>query len=121
MPITASLDENGRDLVLIRIVPAARDLLWDDVSSPELLASWFGTYTGDPTSGSVLLTMNAESGDVPAETFTIHACEPRELLTVSSGMGEQTWRLTLTLADAAVHRAGDSTGADAPAPGAGLA
>lgn len=101
MEITGALTADGTDLVLVRHVPAARAEVWRHLTESERLAAWFGTYTGDPASGTVQVTMTAEPGDDVASEYTIHACTPQELLTVSSAAGEGTWRLSLELADGA--------------------
>lgn len=97
MTITGTLDTAGRDLVLTRVVAAPAARIWEHVSRSELLATWYGTYTGDPASGSVQVTMTAEPGEASTSEYTIHACEPGRLLTVSSSMGEDTWTLSLEL------------------------
>lgn len=100
MSITGAVAPGGHDLVLTRTVPVARSLIWDHLADPELLATWYGTYAGDPATGRVEVTMTAEPGATEAEEFTIHACETGRLLSVSSAVGEETWRLSVELADA---------------------
>lgn len=100
MTITGTLDTAGHDLVLTRVVAAPAARIWEHVSRSALLATWYGTYTGDPASGVVQVTMTAEPGEASTSDYTIHACEPGRLLTVSSSMGEDTWRLSLELAAA---------------------
>ncbi|MGO1225610.1 MULTISPECIES: hypothetical protein [unclassified Brachybacterium] len=100
MPITGTLDTAGPDLVLTRTVAAPAARIWEHLNRSELLGTWFGTFTGDPASGSVMVAMTADPGEASASEYTIHACEPGRLLTVSSSMEEGTWRLSLELADA---------------------
>ncbi|MGP9843977.1 SRPBCC domain-containing protein [Brachybacterium sp. 107] len=100
MAITGSLDRDGHDLVLTRSVLAPRARIWDHLTRSDLLATWFGTFAGDPTTGRVQVLMNAEPGEASASEYTIHACDAGELLTVSSSMGEGTWRLSVELDDA---------------------
>lgn len=100
MTISGTLDTAGPDLVLTRVVAAPAARIWEHVSHSALLATWYGTYTGDPASGSVQVTMTAEPGEASTSEYTVHACEPGRLLTVSSSMGEDTWRLSLQLAAA---------------------
>lgn len=115
MSITGELSADGRDLVLTRTLAATPAQVWQHLVDPALLETWYGTWTGDPTSGVVQVTMTAEPGDAAASPFTIHACEPERLLTVSSAMGEDTWKLSLEIAPA-----GDGAGADcADAAGGG--
>ena len=96
MTITGTLDTAGRDLVLTRVVAAPAARIWEHVSRSALLATWYGAYTGDPASGSVQVTMTAEPGEASTSDYTIHACEPGRLLTVSASM-EGTWTLSLEL------------------------
>lgn len=100
MAITGDLDADGQDLVLIRTIAASRDRIWAHLSTSALLETWFGTVEGDPGSGQVQVTMTAEPGEASAADYTIHACERGALLTVSSAMGADTWRLSVELADA---------------------
>lgn len=111
MTITGDLDADGQDLVLTRTLAAPRDRIWAHLSTSALLETWFGTFEGDPGSGQVQVTMTAEPGDSSAAEYTIHACEQSALLTVSSAMGEDTWRLSVELADAGGAEASDSAGA----------
>lgn len=99
MAITGHLDRDRHDLVLVRDVPVPRPQIWEHLADPDLLATWFGTYTGDPSTGRIQLTMNAEPGEAAASEYTIHTCDEGELLTVSSAMGEGAWRLSVELAD----------------------
>ena len=100
MSITGELTADGRDLVLARSLAVTPAQVWQHLVDPVLLETWYGTYSGDPASGVVQVTMTAEPGDASASPFTIHACEPERLLTVSSVMGEETWTLSLEIAEA---------------------
>ncbi|WP_413544081.1 SRPBCC family protein [Citricoccus nitrophenolicus] len=94
----------GRTIQIQRTLSQPPEDVWAYLTDPELLR-WFGTYTGDPASGSVQLAM-VEAPDRP-ETCVIEACErPSRLevtLTEPSGAG---WLLRLSL-DAG--EAGDGT------------
>lgn len=110
MTITGTLD--GPDLVLRRTVPASRARIWRYLATPDRLATWYGTYSGDPASGTIEVTMTAEPGDPSTSPWTVHACESERLLTVSSAIGEETWRLSVELdgaSDGAGGAAGDLT------------
>ncbi|QCU77314.1 SRPBCC family protein [Citricoccus sp. SGAir0253] len=70
--------------------------VWAHLSDPALLARWYGTYTGDPASGSVRLAM-AEAPDRPGEC-TIEACErPHRLAVVLRDAPGAGWRLRVSL------------------------
>ena len=98
MAITGHLEADGRDLVLTRTVLAARNDIWAHLSRSDLLETWYGTYTGDPADGTVMVAMNAEPGEAAPAEYTIHTCEPGTLLTVSSAAEGGTWRLSFELA-----------------------
>ncbi|SKB10096.1 SRPBCC domain-containing protein [Aeromicrobium choanae] len=94
---------NGRDgVVLTRTFRAPIKSVWAAITESDRLARWIGTWSGDPSSGSVEFRMNAEGDDVQDETFTIHRCEPPHLLEVSSPAGEtDTFDLLLELTETA--------------------
>ena len=94
---TGTLDDDGRTLVLSRTFTAAIEEVWASVTESERLGRWFGTWTGDPASGSVMVTMNAEPESAPAERFDIQACEPPRLLSVSAINAYGSWELTVEL------------------------
>lgn len=77
--------------------------VWGYLTDPGLLR-WYGTYTGDPASGSVQLAM-VEAPDQPGEC-AIEVCErPSRLhVTLKDPRGSE-WRLRLSL-DQAVEEAG---------------
>ena len=110
MSITGRLD--GGDLVLRRTVPASRTRIWQHLTESGRLATWYGTYAGDPASGVVEVTMTAEPGEPSTSPWNIHACERERLLIVSSALGDQVWKLSLELeggSDGAGGAAGDLT------------
>lgn len=78
-----------QSLVLERTFPAPIASAWAAVTESDRLERWIGTWTGDPSSGSVEFRMTAEGEDVDAETFVIHACEPPRLLAVTASGGDE--------------------------------
>jgi uncharacterized protein YndB with AHSA1/START domain len=76
--------------------------VWAAVTEPERLERWIGTWTGDPTTGSVQFRMTAEAEDAPAEEHRILECDPpHRLVTESSSPTDDTvWRIELALAEA---------------------
>ena len=105
MKPTATARRDERDgttyVVFRREFRAPISDVWAAVTEPERLERWIGTWSGDPTSGSIEFRMTAEAEDAPAETHRIVACDPpRRLVTESSGAGDETvWRLELDLAE----------------------
>lgn len=71
-------------------LPVAR--IWTMLASPEGLGAWFGSYTGDPSSGWVRLTMNDEH-DTATTNVRIIRCSPPTRLAVDL----DGWVLELTL------------------------
>ena len=94
---TGTLDDDGRTLVLRRTFTAGIEEVWASVTESERLGRWFATWTGDPASGSVMVTMNAEPGAGSAQRFDIRACEPPRLLSVSAINDYGHWQLTVEL------------------------
>jgi uncharacterized protein YndB with AHSA1/START domain len=94
---TGTLHDDGRTLVLSRTFTAGIDEVWASVTESERLERWFGTWTGDPASGWVMVTMNAEPESQSAMRFDIQACEPPRLLSISAVNDYGNWRLTVEL------------------------
>jgi uncharacterized protein YndB with AHSA1/START domain len=82
---------NGHDSVVIdRTFQAPIESVWAAITESDRLGRWVGTWTGDPTTGSVLFRMNAEGDDIEPETFTIHECDPpRRISLTSQVVGQQ--------------------------------
>jgi uncharacterized protein YndB with AHSA1/START domain len=75
----------GRDSVVFdRTFAAPAASVWAAITESDRFERWIGTWTGDPSEGTVVFRMTAEGDDVPDELFTIHRCEPPHLLAVSS-------------------------------------
>ena len=94
---TGTLHDDGRTLALTRTFTAGIEEVWASVTESERLGRWFGTWTGDPASGSVMVTMNAEPESGSAQRFDIRACEPPRLLSVSAINDYGHWHLTVEL------------------------
>lgn len=87
---------DGPELVIHRMLPHPIDDVWAWLTEPELLGRWYGTWTGDPSSGIVELTM-LEAPDHPG-TCRIIRCEPPTQLAVSLiDPEDQAWDLQVTL------------------------
>lgn len=94
---TGHLEDDGTTLVLTRRFEAPIDDVWASITESERVARWYGSWTGDPADGFVMLTMNAEPGEIPPARFDIDVCEPPRLLAVSSTDDYGTWKLTCEL------------------------
>jgi uncharacterized protein YndB with AHSA1/START domain len=90
-------------VVFEREFRAPIDDVWAAVTEPDRLERWFGTWSGDPASGSVEVRMNAEGEDVSGSRYDIVRCEPPRHLAVRVPYGDGAWDLRLDLrADAEV-------------------
>ena len=99
MNLTGTLEDDGRTLVLVRRFGVPIDDVWASVTESDRLARWFGTWTGDPASGTVLVTMNAEAEPGAPAPFRVDACEPPRLLAVSAEDEYGNWRLSAELTE----------------------
>ncbi|WP_238421712.1 SRPBCC family protein [Gordonia sp. 'Campus'] len=90
-------------VVLERTFAAPIDAVWAAITEPSRLERWIGTWTGDPTSGSVDFRMTAEGDDVESERFSILECTPPQRLAVTSttpgDQGDEVWLLELDLSE----------------------
>lgn len=86
----------GPAIQITRSLPHAIEDVWDHLTHPDRLARWYGTYTGDPATGSVEVTM-VEAPDQPGRC-TIEACErPHRLHVVLEDPDGVAWRLRVDL------------------------
>lgn len=91
---------DGQDLVvLVRTFRAPIADVWAAVTESERLGRWIGTWTGEPTSGSVQFRMIAEGDDIPEQTYRIRACLPPHQLTVRIEDVGGSWDLGLNLTE----------------------
>ena len=97
MKPTGAFDPTSSDLVLSRRFSATIDDVWASITVSERLARWFGTWTGDPSTGTVMVTMNAEPDEYPAVAYHIEACEPPLLLVLHTTDDHGTWHLRAAL------------------------
>lgn len=83
--ITGTLEtvDGAEHLVLTRTVPAPIDRVWDAFTVSQQLALWFGTWEGDPASGSVDVSMTFED-EAGAEPYVIDTCEKPNHLRVTT-------------------------------------
>lgn len=92
----ASVD--GRPAVVFeRSFRAPIEAVWAAVTESSRLERWYGTWTGDPASGSVDVNLNAEGEGVSGETYEIARCEPPHHLAVRVVSDYGVWDLRLEL------------------------
>ncbi|WP_341255251.1 SRPBCC domain-containing protein [uncultured Dietzia sp.] len=81
-------------VVFPRRLPMSRDQAWAAVTDPARTARWIGSWSGDPASGTVEMTMCAEEGS-PAETVEVLRCEAPNLVVVR--IGPDGWVVTVRI------------------------
>ena len=81
-------------VVFPRRLPLSREEAWAAVTDPARTARWIGSWSGDPASGTVEMTMSAEEGS-PAETVGVLRCEAPNLVVVR--IGPDGWVVTVRI------------------------
>lgn len=89
-------DVDGMRLEFVRTYDVGIADVWSALTDPDRLGRWFGTWSGEPATGSVELRM---SGDEPAQKVTIVECEPPIRLVVDLPSPDDTWRLAVSLTE----------------------
>lgn len=92
-------DEQGACLEFTRTFPTDVADLWSAITEPSRCARWFGNWTGDPSTGSVQVVMNAED-DNSAQPVTIVECTEAARLVVELPAPEGSWNLAMDLSEA---------------------
>ena len=95
----SALEDDGTTLALTRRYGSPIEDVWASITESDRLARWFGTWTGDPSTGSVMVTMNAEAEAVPASRYQIRTCQPPRVLAVSAIDDAGTWNLRADLSE----------------------
>lgn len=86
------------ELVLHRHFDASPETVWTVLTDATECGRWLGTWTGDPATGFVEMTMVAEEGDAK-QTVKILECRAPEVIRVQQGPEEQPWTLEVRLAE----------------------
>lgn len=89
-------DPAGMRLEFVRSYDQPVAEVWAALVEPERMARWFGTWTGDPSTGTVDLVMTEEEGATPSPV-TIVACDPPHRLVVDVSGPDGSWPLAVTL------------------------
>jgi hypothetical protein len=74
---TGTLDDDGHTLVLVRRFTAPIEDVWASVVDSERLSRWFGTWSGDPSTGSVMLTITPRPSLCRLRATTSARASPR--------------------------------------------
>jgi len=89
-------DPHGMRLEFTRTYREPIEEVWSAITEPDRTARWFGTWTGDPRSGSVELVMTEDEGATP-QTVTILECAAPTSLVVDLPSADGIWRLSVSL------------------------
>ena len=90
-------DADGVRLELVRELDAAQGEVWAALTEPALLERWFGTWSGDPAEGTVLLAMG-EDPDGEPQPVVLRECTAPSRLAVDLPSPDGTWPLDVALA-----------------------
>lgn len=86
----------GPEIRISRDIDASIGEVWSFLTRSDLLARWYGTWSGDPSEGVVRLAM-VEAPAAP-EPCRINRCEPPWILDVTISNAEaESWNLELRL------------------------
>lgn len=92
----------GSALVFTRHFKDSLAVVWAAVTDPERSAHWFGTWTGDPADGFVMVTMNAEGEENATPLrYEIERCNSPQVLQVTSTDDFGSWNLIIELEESA--------------------
>lgn len=91
-------DDDGLRLQFIRTYDVPVEDVWAALTEPGRVARWFGTWTGDPATGSIEVRMTAEE-ETSAQTVQILECQPPRRLAMNLPSPDGAWHLTLSLRD----------------------
>lgn len=90
-------DEHGMRLEFVRTYDDPVEDVWSALTEPDRVARWFGTWTGDPATGTVKLLMSEDENSTP-QPVRILECQPPARLVVELPSPDGTWRLSVSLA-----------------------
>lgn len=89
-------DDEGVRLEFVRTYDDPAADVWSALTEPDRTARWIGSWTGDPTTGTIHLTMSAEE-DAPSQAVSILTCEPPTRLVVDMPSPDGVWNLAVDL------------------------
>ena len=119
---TVIRDDEGLRLEFVRTFPDPIDRVWAAVTDPDELAKWFGTWRGDPSTGSIELC--SIEGDGSYTPTPVVECDPPRKVAVIVASPDGDWPLSVELSEAEgvttlvfVHRLAEPYDASSVGPG----
>lgn len=115
-------DEEGMRLEFVRQFPDSIERVWSAVTDPGELARWFGTWRGDPSTGTI--EVRPIEGDGTFQPTELVACEPPRRVAIVLPSPDGPWPLSVTLSEVEggtrmvfVHRLAEPYDATSVGPG----
>ncbi|HEV7811121.1 MAG TPA: SRPBCC domain-containing protein [Candidatus Limnocylindrales bacterium] len=115
-------DAEGTRLEYVRSFPDPIERIWAAITNPDELATWFGTWRGDPSSGWV--EVSSMEGDGTFKRTQVVECDRPNRVSVVLPTPYGPWPLSISLSESEgvttavfIHRLAD--GDDAGSLGAG--
>ena len=114
-------DDQGLRLEFVRTYDTSAADVWSAVTDPERLGRWFGTWSGDPATGTVQLQMVEATTPQDAK---IVECSPPHRLAIETLSPDGPWPLSVSLTEHAgrttlvfTHRLAEPYDASSIGPG----
>lgn len=104
-PATGYL-RNGDELVITRTVDLSPAEAWEALTTPDRLAAWYGTFSGDPASGRIQISMSAEGETYANDADVLECVSGREFQLRFHGA--YPWQIGVEIAPARGGRAAES-------------
>jgi uncharacterized protein YndB with AHSA1/START domain len=92
---TVIRDDEGMRLEFVRTFPDPIERVWRAVTDPTELAVWFGTWRGDPSTGTI--EVQPIEGNGTFEPATLVECDPPRRVAVVLASADGPWPLSVTL------------------------
>ncbi|HZG95443.1 MAG TPA: SRPBCC family protein [Mycobacteriales bacterium] len=89
-------DDQGMRLEFVRSYDEPIDNVWGALTESERLSRWFGTWSGDPSTGTVDLLMQEDQSGGP-QPARILECAPPTRLVVELPSPDGPWLLSVAL------------------------
>jgi uncharacterized protein YndB with AHSA1/START domain len=92
-------DESGMRLEFVRTYDDPAADVWSALTDPARLERWFGTWSGDPATGTVQVRSLEEPEGSEGQPATILECVPPHRLVVELPSPDGVWHLSVALTE----------------------